>query len=149
MKKQQSDSDLGDFTTTAELIPADGASNGVADHSSAISTVSSSKAQAIRDAFASLGPKAKAKEVMNLLSERGVEVNSSQVSMVRVKHFGKKSRRRRRRPVAPAARTAQPVRSVPEGHIAIAHLKAADAYVRKVGSIKRARQAVELLGRLL
>ena len=86
------------------------------------------KADAIRQAWGELGKKARPRDVISLLSERGVKVSSAQVSVLRNKN-GHSTR--------------------PQHAVSMEHLFASKLLVEKVGSIGAAKEALESLAKLL
>ncbi len=97
-----------------------------------------SKAQAIRDAFATLGRRTRPRDVIAHLLERGTAVSAAQVSALR------KSLRKPGRPAngAPAAAMRQEIA------VTLEHLLAAKKLADQVG-IQAAKRAVDFLARLV
>jgi hypothetical protein len=105
--------------------------------------VASTKSQAIRDAYARLGPRTRPRDVIADLKSQGIAVSSAQVSMVR-KSMGIRKRRRRAGTVertAPTTRTA-------EGSVSVSDLIAAKQLADQMGGVKVVRKALETLERL-
>ena len=94
---------------------------------------SSSKAQAIRDEFASQGPKARPKDVIAVLKSKGVSVSSAQVSNIKAtlaKHKrGRKSHGS-------------------NGTLSLESLVEAKKLADRLGGIEAARYAIEALAKL-
>ena len=98
-----------------------------------------SKAQAIRDAFAALGKKARTSEVVQHLADKKIKVSPAQVS-------GLRKRKRRRTGAAMPGTTTQPT----NGHqgLALEHLVAAKKLADQIGiaTAKKALDALHTLG---
>lgn len=100
------------------------------------------KAQAIRDTIKELGRRARPRDVIAALSDKGITVSSAQVSIVR-RQLGLKKRRRQK---------AAPINSGSErsvsGTISVSDLIAAKRLADSMGGVKLARKAIEALERL-
>jgi uncharacterized protein YneF (UPF0154 family) len=94
---------------------------------------SSSKADAIRGMLGEMGVKARPRDVISALAERGVVVSSAQVSTLR------KSQSRHRSSSSTAI----------AGAVSLDHLLAAKGLAERLGGIENARQAIASLAKLM
>jgi transposase len=101
-----------------------------------------SKAQMIRDVAKELGKKVRPRDVVAKLADQGVTVASAQVSLV----LSKSGYRRKRRGKKAAAATA--ALASPSNGLNVEALIAAKALVTKVGSVKVAEEALNVLKKL-
>ena len=102
----------------------------------------SSKAQAIRDKIKELGRRARPRDVIAALLERGITVSSAQVSMVR-KQMGLRKRRRQK---AVASKSGSQGPAV--GTVSVSDLIAAKRLADSMGGAKMALKALATLERL-
>src|SRR5262245_8856766 len=93
-----------------------------------------SKAQAIRDQFASLGAKARPKDVIAALKAKGIVVSSAQVSNIKASQRKGKSRGK-------AARAA-------DGTFTLEALVDAKKLADRLGGVEAARELLDALSRL-
>ena len=91
------------------------------------------KSQAIRDYY-NLSPKATSREVMDGLARQGIAVTIGLVNTVKSKHNQRQARRKTRR------RAVEKV--VAEGVVGISEIKAAFAFLKAVGSVAMAKEAL-------
>ena len=117
------------------------------------STAEMSKADAIRDAIARLGRKARPRDVIADLSEKGVTVTSPQVSGLMKKMGIKRRRRRGGRGAGEGAATATATRGAKRGPRATGGLSAGDLLDAKrladqLGGVEKLKKALDVLEQL-
>jgi hypothetical protein len=116
------------------------------------STAQMSKADAIRDAVSRLGRKARPRDVIADLAEKGVTVTSPQVSSL-MKKLGIKRRRRRGGRVATNGAVAHKSTGTKRGPRATGGLTASDLLDAKkladqLGGVEKLKKALDLLEQL-
>ncbi|GIW92139.1 MAG: hypothetical protein KatS3mg110_0180 [Pirellulaceae bacterium] len=105
------------------------------------------KTQAIVD-FCKKNPKAKPREIADALKEQGIDVKPQYISSIRTK-FGLTRRRRGRRAAAAAPAAAPAPRATPRrAAVAYESLVEAKKFVRSVGDVQKAREALEAFANL-
>lgn len=105
-----------------------------------------SKAQAIRDAAGELGKKARPKQIIAALAEKGITVTSPQVSMT-LKAAGLR-RGRRKKKVTAAIAVQHPARNGKAQTLNIDHLVLVRELATKIGGIDRLKESVAALEKL-
>lgn len=99
-----------------------------------------SKSAAIRDVLTQ-NPKAKAKEVVELLSKKGVKVNAGLVYMVKGSMKSRAGRKRRK-----AARVARVARVVGNGTSAVVLIRKVRTLADEAGGMKQLQELIAVLG---
>ena len=102
------------------------------------------KSQAIRDMFNTMGKKARPRDLIARLTEKGVDVSPALVSNVL-----SRTRKRRRGAKVPRLVAAGRGRTTRENHVSMNSLLGAKKLVDQVGSVDEAKKAIDALSRLM
>ncbi len=102
------------------------------------------KTLAIKE-YCTKNPKAKPREIAEALKAQGIDVTTQYISSIRTK-FGLSRRKKPRRPKAAASAAGRPTTR----RVAVAYesLVEAKKFVRSIGDVERARQALEAYANL-
>ena len=104
------------------------------------------KSHEIRVEIKKLGKKARPKDIVAALTERGIKVAPAQVSMIRTKMLGK--RRKKRAMLAHDVAVASSAKTTSGRPLSMADLVAAKKIAQELGGIDAALRALDALGKL-